>query len=47
MVGFLAENSLYIVLTISLVCWIGIFIYLMRLDKKISTLEGKLEKEKK
>jgi len=37
---FFEQNSLYIVLLIALIGWVGIFFYLLRLDKKI----GKLEK---
>jgi len=37
---FLSQNALYIVMLILLIGWLGIFSYLLRLDKKI----GKLEK---
>ncbi|RCK77293.1 MAG: hypothetical protein IGBAC_1602 [Ignavibacteriae bacterium] len=36
---FLQNNSLYIVLIITIICWLGIFIYLLNLDKKIKKLE--------
>ena len=39
MYEFLAKNALYIVLLIVLICWLGIFTYLFRLDTKISKLE--------
>lgn len=39
---FLVHNALYIVLSIVLICWIGIFMYLLRLDKKISYLEQQM-----
>lgn len=37
--NFLEQNTLYIVLIISLMIWLGIFFYLMLVDKKISRLE--------
>ena len=40
MYDFLSANSLYIVLLIVLICWAGIFFYLVRLDKKIGVLES-------
>lgn len=36
---FLAQNQLYIVLIVVLVIWTGLFIYLYRLDSKLSELE--------
>ncbi len=39
MYEFLARNELYVVLIIVLVCWVGLFLYLLRLDKKIINLE--------
>ncbi len=44
MYEFLSQNALYIVLLIVLICWIGIFSYLWRLDRKISRLEDQLPK---
>lgn len=44
---FLQNNSLYIVLIITVVCWIGIFFYLLNIDKKISKLEEKFNNNKK
>ena len=41
---FLAQNQLYIVLTIVLIIWVGLAFFLMRLDKKITTLEQSLKK---
>jgi len=43
---FLDAHSLYVVLTIVLVIWLGIFLYLFRLDKKVSRLYEKSEAEK-
>lgn len=39
MYEFLSRNELYVVLIIVLVCWSGLFFYLLRLDKKITNLE--------
>lgn len=39
---FLETNSMYVVLLIVLIIWIGIFAYLWGLDKKVK----KMEKEK-
>ncbi|MEK7263042.1 MAG: CcmD family protein [Bacteroidota bacterium] len=39
MYEFFSEHQLYIVLTIVLICWAGIFGYLVRLDKKIQEVE--------
>lgn len=44
--SFLDEHSLYVVLTIVLVIWLGIFIYLFRLDKKVNQLYEKSVSEK-
>ena len=37
--GFLENNSLYIVLFIVLTIWAGIFTYLNVLDKRLKTIE--------
>ncbi len=37
--NFLEQNTLYIVLIISLMIWLGIFFYLIFVDKKITRLE--------
>jgi len=44
--NILIENSLYLVLLISLICWLGIYVYLLYLNKKISKLDDKLKKDK-
>lgn len=36
---FFANNQLYIVLAIALVIWFGIFVYIFRVDKKLTKLE--------
>ena len=44
MYDFLSQNALYVVLLIVLICWIGIFSYLWKLDRKITRLEDQLTK---
>jgi CcmD family protein len=44
MYEFLSQNALYIVLLIVLICWVGIFTYLWRLDRKIARLEDQIPK---
>lgn len=39
MYDFLERNAMYIVLLIALIIWIGLFIYMFRLDKRIKKLE--------
>jgi CcmD family protein len=39
MYDFLEKNSLYVVMFILLAIWVGIFVYLFRLDKRIKKLE--------
>lgn len=39
---FLHNNAIYIVLTIVLIVWIGIFLYLLNLDKRIKNVEKEL-----
>lgn len=43
MYEFMTQNPLYIVLLIVLICWLGIFIYLVRIDKKITRLEQRMK----
>jgi CcmD family protein len=43
MVEFLSQNQLYIVLCITLITWLGIVWYLLRLDKKIERLEKQIK----
>jgi CcmD family protein len=38
-VDFLQANALYLVLLIAMIGWLGIFLYLRKLDKKITHLE--------
>ncbi|MCE1188285.1 MAG: CcmD family protein [Ignavibacteria bacterium] len=39
MIEFLSHNSLYIVLTIVMIVWTGIFFFLLNLDNRIKKLE--------
>ncbi|MGB9770751.1 MAG: CcmD family protein [Candidatus Kapaibacteriota bacterium] len=39
MFEFLSNNQLYIVLFVVLIIWIGLFIYLINVEKKIETIE--------
>lgn len=39
------NNSIYIVLIISMIVWIGIAFILLRIDRKITKLEKQLENE--
>ncbi|MGA2624342.1 MAG: CcmD family protein [Bacteroidota bacterium] len=43
MYEFMTQNPLYIVLLIVLICWLGIFTYLVRIDKKITRLEQRMK----
>jgi CcmD family protein len=45
MYEFLNQNQLYIVLCITMLIWLGIVWYLIRLDKKIGQLEKQLKKD--
>jgi CcmD family protein len=45
MIEFFAQHQLYIVLTIVLLVWVGIVVYLLRLDRKLATIEKMLRKE--
>ncbi len=37
--NFLESNSIYIVLIIAIIIWIGIFLYIYRLEKKVKKFE--------
>ncbi|MFC2092504.1 CcmD family protein [Bacteroidota bacterium] len=39
---FLNKQSLYIVLLIALIIWIGLFTYIFKIDKKLKKLETEL-----
>lgn len=36
---YLEQNSIYIVLLISLIIWLGIFVFIFKLDRKVKKLE--------
>ncbi len=42
MENFLTNNQLYVVLIVVLVIWLGLFVLLTSVDKKITTLEKKV-----
>ena len=44
MYDFLANNQLFIVMTIILLIWAGIVVYLIRLDRKVKELEQTMKK---
>lgn len=44
MFEFLNQNSLFIVLIIALVVWLGIYLYLFRIDGKLKKLEQQSRK---
>ncbi|MBI5475029.1 MAG: CcmD family protein [Ignavibacteriae bacterium] len=41
---FLSQNSLYVVLIVALVIWLGVFGYLNRIDGRLKKLERDLQK---
>lgn len=43
--GFLEKNSIYIVMFIVLVVWLGIFIFVQNTDKRLKAIEKELEKK--
>jgi CcmD family protein len=48
--GFLENNSIYIVLFIVLVVWLGIFLFILNTDKRLKAIEkefGKVTSEGK
>lgn len=44
MIEYLSQNSLYIVMLIVLVVWLGIYLYLFRIESRIKKLESKSDK---
>ena len=46
MYEFFNQNQMYIVLVVTLLIWLGIVWYLIRIDKKIKKIEKRLEKDK-
>ena len=45
MYEFLNQNQMYIVLVVTMLIWIGVLWYLMRLDKKVGQIEKRLKKD--
>jgi len=43
--GFLEKNSIYIVMSIVLVVWAGIFIFLLNTDKRLKAIEKELKEK--
>ena len=43
--SFRSEGKIYVVLAIALIILIGLFLYLLRMDKKIKKLEEELKKK--
>lgn len=46
LLSFLENNSIYIVMFIVLVVWLGIFLFVLNTDKRLKAIEKELEKEK-
>ncbi len=44
--SFLHDNSIYIVLIITLIIWTGIFLLLMATDKRLKIIEKELKEQK-
>jgi CcmD family protein len=42
LINFLEKNDIYIVLVIVLIVWIGIFLYLWNMDKRIKFVEKEI-----
>jgi CcmD family protein len=45
--NFLQDNAIYIVMIIVLIVWVGIFLYMMSLDKRIKSVEKEISGDKK
>lgn len=43
--NFLENNSIFIVLFIVLVIWVGIFLFLLKTDKRLKNIEKDLEEK--
>lgn len=46
LINFMSENSIYIVLVITLIVWFGIFIFLLNTDKRLKSIEQELKEQK-
>jgi CcmD family protein len=47
LIGFLENNSIYIVMFIVLVVWLGIFLFLNNTDKRLKTIEKEIAPKEK
>lgn len=45
--GFLENNSIYIVMFIVLVIWLGIFLFLNNTDKRLKAIEKEIASKEK
>ncbi len=45
MLEFFSQNQMYIVLGITLLVWVGIVLYLVRLDRRMAKLEQTMKGE--
>ncbi|MCB0702133.1 MAG: CcmD family protein [Candidatus Kapaibacterium sp.] len=46
MYNFLNDNSIYVVLLVALINWIGLFIYLVKTESKLNKLEKQISSMK-
>jgi len=44
MENFFQQNQLYVVLTVVLLVWAGILVYLWRIDRKVAKIENQMKK---
>ncbi|MBE0570189.1 MAG: CcmD family protein [Ignavibacteriaceae bacterium] len=45
--NFLQSNAIYIVMIIVLIVWVGIFLYMFALDKRLKSIEKEITGDKK
>lgn len=43
--GFLEKNAIYIVMIIVLIVWLGIYLFLWRLDKRVTEIEKEIKEK--
>lgn len=43
---FLSQNAIYVVLIIVLIVWVGIFLFMNNLDKRIKLIEKEMNGDK-
>ncbi len=44
MESFFQQNQMYVVLTVVLMIWAGILVYLWRIDRKVDKIENQMKK---